>query len=818
MSCNVTLLVERGQAVRGFQALDALKQDIRYAARSLRKTPAFTAAAVLTLALGIGATTAIYAVAYAVWLKPLPYREPDRLVIVRDAYQGAGANIAMAELPDLRTLPSLESVAAYSYGADIVKIRDEPTRVLAFVTTSNLFAVLGANPAIGRTFAPADAEEAAAPVVVLSDHFWRDRMSADTHAVGKSLMLRGQLHTIIGVMARGFQFPQYLASDVWTVSHRHADPVSRRDRFFFSVARLRPGVTIERAQAEASVLGAQLEASYPETNRGWTVALSSFMEDAIGGIRGAFGLLLGTVTLLLCIACANIAGLLLARGTSREAELGLRAALGASRARLISLVFTESICIALLGGIAGFAFAYGGTRAMARLLPSSLQRLDAIVIDGRIVAFATAVSVVAGVLCALAPALRVSVAAPGKALRDIGRGVVRGGQRMQHALIVMEVALSLVLMVGSGLMLRSFMALMSRDRGFSPDPVLTLHLTAPSDRYQQRETRVRLFEEALAALRRIPGVEAAGAVTGYPSSSLGIYGFGPIVPLDNSERKGVNTVLRASTPGYFKAMGTGMIAGRDFTDQDRVGSPNVMIVNESLAKALWPNESAVGKQLILPKQMAYAAPNEAPIEIVGVVADMRMGKTASSDMFIPTYQSPAFWTDVVVLAQSDPGAIAPRVRDALRGVEPNFLIEQMVPMSAIVSGNFALQRTQSFLATAFAILAALLSAVGLYGLLSHFVGQRIREIGIRMALGADRGDVFRAIVLRGVTLTSLGVTLGTVGAAVAVRLLSSKVFGLANASVPVFLGAAGALLLAAFIACCIPARRATRVDPLTALR
>ncbi len=787
-------------------------QDLRYAARGFRRAPGFFVASLLTLALGIGATTTIFSLAYGIWLKPLPFADPGRLVTFRDVYRdGDGWAISAPEVQDLRQTRSLQGAAIYGYGAAITTVGDEPVRLTAYRVSTDLFPVLGVTPARGRFFAAGDEQGSQGPVLVMSDAFWRKRFDADPAIVGKPLELNGKHYTVIGVAPRRFRFPQWLESDVWIPFDLSQAP-DRSQRYFQVVGRLRPGVGVADARTEMTLLSKQLESAWPASNTGWSVHLDPLVDATVGSFGAAFKFLLGTVGLLLLIACANIASLFLARNTARHHELAVRTALGAGRGRLRKQIFAESLLLSMVGGAAGLLLARFGAVLVARMMPPGTPRVADLGMDWPVVLFALTVSSVSGILCALAPSSRISTVAPGQALRSESRtssGSTR--HRLQNGLVIGQVAISLMLLVGAGLTLKSFFALVTLDRGFRPEHILTLHLSVPFDRYGDNDVRIAAFQNVLRRVGQLPGVEGVGAVTGYPGSSLGYLGSLPVGPR-------LTASLHASSPDYFKVMGVPLLAGRGFSDQDRLGAPRVAVVNRSLAQGMWPGQSAVGKTVTLPASMAGVVATDTPYQVVGVVGDMHLGARSSPEVFVSAWQAAVFWSDVIVRTTGDPAASAVSVRQALRQIDPGFLIEGIAPMESIVGEQIALPRVQGFLGAVFGALAALLSAVGLYGLLSYMVGQRLREISIHMALGASVGRVFRVVLARGMGLAVIGVTLGGAATLAVIRLVRSRVFGLRAIDPVVVAGAAGLMLAVAFLASYLPARRATRADPITSLR
>ncbi len=800
--------------------IEGIARDLRLAARGFRRVPAFAAAALMTLALGIGATTTVLSLAYNIWLRPLPYADPARLVTLRDAYRGQGVGgVSSAEIEDFRTNPFLGGVAGFSYGAAITKVAGEPVRLVCYRVTSNLFEVLGVRPILGRGFVAEEGIQGRGAVVVISHRFWNQRLGSDPAAVGKSLELFGSTFTIIGVMPKEFQIPSGVRSDLWIPSENVGVAANRGQRYAGAVARLKPAASLQQAQAGMAPINSRLAQDYPDTHREWTTILTSISDETLGSYRAAFTFLLGTVGLLLLIACANIASLFLARNSARHGELAVRVALGATRGRLTRQLFIESLLLSAAGGVLGILAARLGTPLLVRMLPPGTPRLDEVAVNLPVLGFAVLLSGLAGILCAIAPAWHLSTNAPHEWIKGMSRTVVQGRHALQQTLVIAQVALSLMLMVGAGLMLKSFFHLTARDHGYDPQGLLTMSVTVPFDRYGSESARAQVYQQITGHIARLPTVESVGEVNGFPGSGLGTLGFGSVGTKPGSPS--VQVTLHANGPDYFRTMRTPLISGRAFTGQDRGGTPHVLIVNQALAAKLWPGESPIGKSLVLPAAMMAMAggDKETAFEVVGVAGDMRLrALQAPPEIFIPTSQATPFWTNLVIRTRDNPSAAIEGIRHAITSVEPDMLIENVVPMDEIVSGSVAMQRAQSTIVTVFGALAALLSSVGLYGLLSHLVSQRLREIGVRLALGARRADVFKSVVSRGMVLASIGIAAGSGAAYALVRAMRTQVFGLATVEPGVFVGAIAVLLVVSLAGCYFPAWRATRIDPLTALR
>ena len=812
--------------------------DLRFGLRTLSKSPGFTLVAVLALALGIGANTAIFSVVNAVLLRALPYENSERLVALytggNPAVQPSGS-LSYPDLLDYRAQTrSLEYVAGYQSVGTVMSAGagDEPERVVGTEVMADLFPALGVRAARGRVFTREEDVEGGPPVIVISDGLWRRRFGADPNAVGREvkLGLSGRSVTVIGVMPPGFKFPadSVDAVDYYTPFVREnagpsADFMKNRDSYFIpTVAKLRDGASLEQAAAEAATVASRLEAQYPETNTRRRVRVVSLHEDLVGQVRPALLILLGAVGLVLLIACANVANLLLARAATRGREIAVRTALGATRGRVVRQLLTESMILSLAGGAAGLVLAVWGVDAIVKLSPANVPRLAETSIDARVFLFALGVSVLTGVVFGLAPALQASKTDLAESLKEGGRGGSAGGARtrLRAALVVSEVALSLVLLVGAGLLVKSFRQLLSTDPGFSPARVLAVRVALNTKRFADDDSRAAYFREALARINQLPGVEAAGLTRLLPLgpndifNTFNIAGRPPFAP---GERTGARSY--AVSPEYFRVLGVPLRSGRVFREADGRNSQPVIVVNEALARKYFAGQEPVGQHIILDGPDNRPLP---PREIVGVVGNVRfqaLNDEEAAEYYVPFEQSPASAPEVVVRAKGeDAASLAPAVRAALKAVDANLLIWETRTMDELVGRSVAPQRFNAVLLGLFAGLAVLLAAVGIYGVMSYSVTQRTHEIGIRMALGAGRRDVLRMVVGQGMVLTLVGLGLGLAGALALTRLMSSLLYGVSATDPLVF--AAVSLLLAAvaLVSCLVPARRATKVDPMVALR
>lgn len=800
-----TVMIHRGLAT-----------DVRQAARRLLQTPGFTLLAALTLALGIGATATVYTLAYGLWFKPLPYARPDRLVSVYNVReQSSGrASLSGMELAAVRTsTSSFEDVAGLHYGAGIVRVNDEPARIVAYRATPNLFRVLGVHPVIGRDFVSADAQPGSA-AIILSHAAWVSRFGRDPHVLARTLTMSGTTFTIIGVLPQEFRFPQVLPSDVWIASDLEAYDLGTF-REIQTIGRLAPGRTIDDAAADVAGVSRRLAATHPDTNSGWSMRTRPADERAGGRARRAYALLLALVGLFLTIACANLAGLLLARTVSRRTELALCLSLGATRWRLGRQLLVESALLAVVGCAAGLLISINGAPLLGRLvLTSGAPALADVRVSARVVAFSALLSTLAALAVALFPVAALRRVSPSESLAG-SRTVSFATGRLQQALVVAEIALAMVLVVGAGVMVRSFIELLGRDRGFDPHGVVALNVTLPSweGRYQEANARRLAFERILDRLEQ-EGIGRAGVTTGFPGSRLGAIGVAALTPPGSTA--GMTAVLRVASSGYFDAMGIALERGRLFSATDTAAAPRAAVVNETIARA-WPDGNPVGHTILLPDLFSDAGGTR-QYEIVGVVEDMWLYDRAWPAVFVPFAQVPPFWVDLVVRASGDPVTAARRVRQTLRSLEPDLLLENDSSLQTIVSDSLRLERAQSAFAVLIGVLAMTVAAVGLYAQLSWLSVRRRREIGIRLALGSPRRRVFGDIFARGMLLTGAGILAGSALTALVVTILQAEVFGLSAAGAGSYALGAALLLAVATLAIWIPARRTMQTDPIVALR
>jgi predicted permease len=820
---GVEKIKEECRDVRGVRPLEELWQDLRYGLRMLIKNPGFTAVALIVLALGVGANTSLFSVVNTVLLRPLPFPGSERLIWFDGVNQPRGitaSNLSAADYSDWeKQAGAFESMAAYVTGsANLSDVGGEPERVQRVSVTAGFFPVIGVGPALGRALSAGDESPGAEDVVVLSHALWQRRFGADASVLGSRVVVNGKPVTVVGVMPPAFDYPRQ--SQMWTPFKPERSADKRDNRYLNVLARLKPGVSVEEAQAQVDTISGRLGQQYPETNGGWSARLTGLRERMVKDVRTSLLLLLGAVGFVLLIACANVANLLLARAAARRREIALRTALGAGRLRIIRQLLTESLLLAALGGALGLALSFFLTDLLVAISPSNLPRLNEVGMDWRVLGFTAGVVCVVGLLFGLAPAIQASKADLNEALKEGSRGSSegRGRNRVRAALVVSEVAISLLLLVGAGLLIRSFLQLREVNAGFDPQRVLTMRLSLPSSSYPEPRQRVNFFRELSRRVEALPGVESAGAAISLPlggtslSVSRGFVREGNTLAAENAFDAG----YIVATPGYIRAMRVGLISGREFTDGDVADAPQVAVVNESLARRVFPGEDPVGKRLTAWRDEKFAR------EIVGVVADVKMGQMDAEggpQVYVPLAQNPTWGSlSLAVRTTVEPEALASAVRGAVLAVDKNQPVYDVRTMEDVRSASVASRRLVVLLFGVFSALAVLLAVVGIYGVLSYAVAQRTHEIGIRLALGAQRADVLRLVVGQGMRLVILGVVAGVAGALAVTRLLESLLFGVSATDPFTFAAVAASLTFVGLLACYIPARRATRVDPLTALR
>jgi putative ABC transport system permease protein len=795
--------------------------DLRYAFRQLLKSPGFAAVTILTLALGIGACTAIFSVVNAVLLRPLDYPDPARLVVIRETQlpQFPEFSVSPPNFLDWeKQMKSFENLAAYS-GSRINFTGDgEPQQLIGVKATAHYFDVYGIKPALGRTFLPEEDAPGKSHVVVLSYPFWHRVFGGAADVVGRPIQLNGEPYTVVGVAPLGFG----IASKVDAWMPMAFDPKEtandNRGAHYLSVAgRLRPGVTVAQAEAELKVLAAQLATQYPDSNKGWGIFMMPLQEYSVRDVRIVLYTLLGAVGCVLLIACANIANLLLARATARHREISIRAALGASRARLVRQLLTESVLLALCGGLTGMLFARWGLDALLALAPANLPRVTDIQLDAGVLVFSLALSVITGLVFGIAPAWLAARADVNEALKQGSRGSTEGGARgrLRSALVVIEVTFALMLLGGAGLLARSFIQLAHVDPGFTPENATVLRLSLPQKKYALPEQQTAFADALLERVKTLPGVQAAGLTHSLPLASDYVLGFNiegrpAIAPSDLP-----STNYYAITPEYFRAMGIRLVRGRVFTVRDDAKAPRVAIINETMARQHFPNEDPIGKRINITNGP------DTWREIIGIVGDIKqygVDKATTNQSYEPFAQVPFSSLNVVIRTNGPATALLGAIRPTVYAVDKDQPIGTIRPLEEIVADSVARQRFAMTLLTVFSLVALVIAAVGIYGVMAYSVVQRTGEFGIRMALGAQQRDVLRLVLAQGGKLVGLGLIIGLAATLAASRAMGSMLFN-TSAQDPFTLGTITLLLGAvALVACLLPASRATKVNPIEALR
>ena len=812
--------------------MSTLFQDLRYALRQLRKGPGFTAVAVFTLALGIGANTAIFSVVNGILLRPLEFPKADRLVRVwhvpppksfpgMTKFAVSAANYFDWE----RQNHVFERMAIYTYHGFTLTGSDKPEQVDGCAATSGFFSTLGVQPALGRVFLPEEDQPGHSNVVVLSHRLWQEHFGSNPAIVGQNINMDGQSFLVAGVMPANFQFPDF--GQMWTpMAWTDQEKAVRGEHHSVVVARLKPRVDLKQAQAEMNTISSRLERQYPEDDKGWGAVVVPLHDDMVSDVRPALLVLLGAVAFVLLIASVNVANLALARTFSRQKEIAIRTALGASSGRVLRQILTESVLLALAGGALGLSWADAGVRLIMAFLVDKVPHSIAVRLDGKVLAFTAAIAVATGILAGLLPALRLTRADVSQSLKQgLGRtDADSSGHRTRSILVVAEVALSLILLVGAGLMIRSFQSLHGVNPGFDSHHVLTMTAMVSNAKFSLPAQQVTFFEQALQRVRTLPGVEAAGVIDDVPLNNGGshqpvaIEGR-PTLPM--SEQPEVD--VRLTSRGYMSALHIPILRGRDFSDADVAGRPAVILISESMARQFWPGEDALGKRLTL-----TFSPDSIR-EVVGIVGDVKLDgldqTRPSAALYLPLDQisvSTRGWRSfpmtLVVRSASSPTGLVSAVSNAVHEVDREMPLRDIFTMDDLVANSLTQQRFNMLLLGAFAGLAMLLAAVGIYSVLSYSVKRSVREIGIRLALGARIGDVLRMVVFEGMKPALLGVLLGTAGALAMGRFLSSLIYQVKPTDPVTFVAVTLLLALVALLASVIPAYRATKVDPMVALR
>jgi putative ABC transport system permease protein len=797
--------------------METLLQDLRYGLRMLARNPGFAAVAILTLAFGIGANTAIFSVVNAVLFRRLPYRDADRLVQVWpvNLKQGTEGGVPFPNFFDWRDRNvSFKGMAAYSPKTLVIRVGQEPEQIMDAAVTPNLFPLLGVKAILGRTLLPEDDRPEVSPVVLVGHNLWQRRFGSDPGFVGKMLYLDGKGFTVVGIMPPGFRFPEDFGEpQIWApASILYSDIMTSRSTGLLKVvARVRSDVKFSQAQAEMESISLQLEQQYPESNTGWTVRLIPLHEEMVQKSRVALLLLLGCVVFVLLIACVNVANLLLARASTRQKEIAIRTALGASRPRLVRQYLTESILLGLLGGTAGLLMASWSMNLLLAAIPETVPRAKEIAIDWQVCRFTLGISILTGILFGLTPALRGSKLNLNESLKAGGRTGAAGADptRIQNLLVVSELALSLVLLIAAGLLMKSFWRLHQIQPGFNPENVMVVSLTLPDYKYAKQEQQLLFYDRTLERIKSLPGVRSVGISTVVP---LGGSRSRQGIPVKGLSQEIFVADDRAISPDYFQVLSIPLIKGRTFTERDRVGTSPVLIVNETMARSLWPGQEPIGKRI------EFGSGFHEVVGVVGNVKHLGLSEESGPEMYMPYAQQPAPWINFVIRGTGDWTKLAAVVRKQIWAIDGDQPISRITSLEHLLYRSLSAPRFSTLLLTIFAFVACALAAVGIYGAISHFVARRAHEIGIRMALGAQPTDVLRLVVGQGSRLVLAGIVIGLSAAFVLTRILSSLLFGV-TATDPLTFTVVSLLVTAvALLNCYIPARSATRIDPITALR
>lgn len=817
--------------------MNTLIQDLRYGLRMLLTQPGFTLVAIITLALGIGANTAIFSVVNAVLLRPLPYQQPEKLVAVWETNKLRALSKGTMSYPnfyDVRARnQSFDQMASYYTTSAALTGIATPINLRSAVVSAELFSLLGNKPERGRWFLPEEGKPGSntGRAVIISHALWQRQFSKDANIIGRSILLNGKPSNIVGVMPMGFQFPiEADPIEVWLTSavdsekpnpKEEATDEQRGAHFISAIGRLKPGVTVEQAQADVSLIAANLEKQYPDTNTSHGVRLISFHQDIVSDYRSALWIILGAVGCVLLIACVNVANLLLARATARYKEIAVRAALGANRWRVVRQLLTESLVLSLAGGILGLLLAWWGTEVLIRLIPEDVPRLSEIRIDRLVFGFTLVMSAVTGIVFGLVPALQASKVELTEAMKEGGRAAGTGGARgrLRNSLVVAEIAIAMVLLVSAGLLLKTFRKLQQVELGFNTDHVLTAVVEIPDARYPKPEQAAAFYKSLVEKVKTLPGVERVSAIVPQPLSgdsySISFEVEGRNIPKGEQP----SSHFRAISLDYFNTMKIPLVAGRDFTARDDEKSPPVIIVNETFAQKHFPGESPIGKH-IKPGISVQGEPKWR--EIVGVVKSVKHRQPINRDYepeyYVPHPQVPLGGMSLIIRTQNEPTGFAAAIQREVSSLDKDVPVYRIKTLDQYLGIAVAQPKFNAMLLALFAGLALLLTAVGLYGVMAYTVAQRTQEIGVRIALGAQTSDVMKMVLRQGVTLAAIGLFIGEIAAFALTRLMGTLLYGVSATDPLTFMVIGLLLTLVTLLACYLPARRAAKVDPMIALR
>lgn len=807
-------------------------QDLKYGLRVLRKNAGFSIVAVVVLALGIGANTAIFSVVNAILIRPLPFADADHLVAVwhtppPKSFPGIPRfSVSAANFTDWRAQNTVfEDMAIYSGKSLDITGGDKPEHIRAVRVSKGFFPVLGVKPIVGRTFLPEEDQLGHDHEAVLTYAFWQSHFGGNRNIVGQQIYLNGEPHTVVGVMGPKMTFPDW-EQQLWLpMAWTPKEAAVRGEHHSLVIARLRPGVQLSQAQQQMSAISDRLAHQYPEDDKDWGALVLPLRDDIVGNTKPMLLVLLGAVALVLLIACANVANLLLARSLARSKEIAIRTALGASRRRLVQQLLFETIILAIAGGLAGLIVAHFGITLILHFLGRQVPASTKIGLDGQVLGFSLLLSLLTGIIAGLVPALRLSKANVNETLKQgMGRAGDSGGNRTRAILVVCEVSLALMLLAGAGLMIRTLWNLHNTSAGFDSQNVLTMSLPVPGNRYKSAEEEVLFWNQLISRVRALPGVEEAAVIDDLPTEGgshqpIAIEGR-PAQAL--SEQPEVD--VRVMTPGYLRAMHIPLLRGRDFTDADNMSSTQVALVSESMAKKFWPNEDVVGKRLTLSFVPGVVR------EIVGVVGDVKMDGLAQTEpspsLYTPVAQltTPptvdwhSFGLEMVVRTKTPPDTLASSITNAIHEISPAQSVVHVMTMDNLLAESVSQERFSMLLLATFAGLALVLAAMGIYSVLSYAVRRRVREIGIRIALGAQTADVLRLVIIEGMKPAVIGLAIGVIAALLISRVMASQVFGVKPTDPATFASVSGLLAVVALLATVIPALRATHVDPMKTLR
>lgn len=801
--------------------MSLLLADARYAVRSILRRPGFALIALLVLAIGIGSVTVMFSTLHGVLLRPLPFPEPEELIWCWSVNESGGDNsVGALDYFDYRERNDVfSSLAAHLLFKPriIMTGKGEPERITSTIVSGNFFETLGHHPLYGRSFIPVEEVEGGPSVVIASYGFWQRKLGGDATAIGRLLTLDGDSFELVGIMPKDFDYPEEV--ELWFPMRRGGGyESSRGNRNFNVIGRLKGGVTLEQAQARMELIAKQLEEEHPEDNSAWSVRLEPLHERFVGYLRTALWILMGAVTLLLLTACANLSSLFLAKVTTRDNEMALRLSLGASRWAVVRQLLVESLVITAFGAVAGVALAFFSLHLIKVFGPGDIRRLDTVSIDIVVLAFATAISVVTGVLFAILPALRGTRVNLVEALKEGAQSTEAGASlKMRSMLVAAQVATCLVLLIGSGLLVKSLYRLQHVDPGFNPDGVLSMSVQLPADRYGEPNEQEQFFSGVLERVRALPGVVNVSAVSRFPLRG----GYNNYIqsadrpPKNQAEQ--VTGIRRRVMEDYFQTLQIPLLAGRDFRSDDRRGSRPVVVVSKTLVDKVFPGENAVGKTLVMPNW----GDEGLFLEVVGVVGDVKDYGLASENrpvFYLPFRQIPGTLMSLALRVEGEPTDLAPAVRSAIWDIDKDVPLSNIETLESRVSDSTSSERFQALLLSTFAAIAIILTAIGLYGVLAYFVTQRRRELGIRIALGATGPSVMAEVMRKGLAMTLVGIAFGLLGSLATSRLLGSLLFETASMDLATYVLVPGFLILVATIACVAPAVKAVRLDPVKALK